>query len=140
MTPSSTRPVPLIPLSSTWRIRVKRRGSLIRFLLSIVHHEGRNKCTGALLVFVDHKWWIKFLDATPKLNRDWCRHGPKEMDSAMVLVPGAEFVEKFAYLVPEHLEPLPRFQEITTGLSRPDLIDKRFAPEGRLHPRVDDWL
>jgi hypothetical protein len=97
-------------------------------LLSIVHHEGRYKCTRALLVFVDHKWRIKFLEAAPKLKRDWCRHSRTEMDGAMVLVPRTEFVEEFTYLVPEHFEPLSRFQEVTAGLSRPDFIDKRLAP------------
>src|SRR5437879_6068735 len=140
MTPSRMRPVPLIPLSSTWRIRVKRWGSLIRVLFSSVHHEGRHKCPRALLVFIDPKRWIEFFEAASELNRDWCRHRRKEMDSAMVLVPCAEFVEEFAYLVPEHFEPFPGCQEVTAGLSRPDLIDKRFAPQGCLHPRVDDWL
>jgi hypothetical protein len=94
----------------------------------------------ALLVFVDQKGWIEFLEAAAELNRDWCRHGRKEVDDAMVLVPYAKFVEEFAYFIPEHFEPLPGCQEVTAGLSRPDLVDDRLAPQSCLHSRVDDWL
>src|SRR5689334_9224524 len=58
----------------------------------------------------------------------------------MVLVPGAEFVKEFADFVPEHFEPLPGGQEVTAWLSGSNLIDKRLAPQGCLHPRVDDRL
>jgi hypothetical protein len=107
MTPSSTRPVPLTPVSSMRRRSVNVRGSVISSFPAAVHGKRPKVAPGLLVVFVDLELGVKVFDVAPQFDRHRRRNGGEDVHRAVVAMCFADVRQQLPKLVAEDLQPLP---------------------------------